>query len=44
VNAIIGAIVGGLFAGVTVFGGVSAYTGGDPKPVKDKDLYEYADR
>lgn len=44
VNAIICAVVGGLLAGVSVFGGVSAYQGGDPEPVSENDLYEYADR
>lgn len=44
VNAIIAAVVGVVLSGVTVLGGVSAYQGGDPKPIKDEDLYTYADR
>lgn len=44
VNAIIAIVVGAVLAGAATFGGVSAFQGGDQKPVDNSKLYSYADQ
>ncbi|MFD0804592.1 hypothetical protein ACFQ0K_00725 [Nocardioides caeni] len=41
-NLIISAVVGGLVASAVTIGGIQAYQGGDPKPVSQDKLVEYA--
>jgi len=41
-NLIISGVVGGLIALAATFGGVQAYQGGNPEPVSQNKLFEYA--
>lgn len=42
-NLLISGIVGAVLSSVVLIGGVQAYSGGDPEPLSEEQLYSYSD-